>query len=79
MNKFSKILENKENKKYWKISTEVDLIIHAESEGEAGYLADSELGAIKTHSDFRILNIEEITDDEYQELKIIESKKNNNK
>lgn len=73
MNRFSRLVEKLENERHYRISTEVDLIIKAENEGEAGYLADSELGSLKSHSDFRILNIEEITEEEYRELKIMES------
>lgn len=73
MKRFTKLVESLETKKYYKISSEVDLIIVAENEGEAGYLADSNLGSIESHSDFRIINIEEITEDEFKQLKVTES------
>lgn len=73
MNKFSLIVEQNESQKYFKINSEVDLVILADSEGEAGYLADSQLGAIESHSDFRILNISEMTREEYEEIKVTES------
>ena len=73
MNRFSILVEKLENERHYRVSAEVDLIIKGENEGEVGYLADTELGSIKSHSDFRILNIEEISEEEYKELKIMES------
>jgi hypothetical protein len=73
MKKFTRLVEQIESERYYKISTEVDLILKAENEGAAGYLADSELGSIENHSEFRIVNIEEITEEEYKSLKIMES------
>ena len=54
MKKFSKITENKDNQKYFQITAEVTLIVKSETEGEAGYLADSILGSIKEQSDFHL-------------------------
>jgi hypothetical protein len=73
MRKFTILAESLESNRHFKVSSEVDLIIRAENEGEAGYLADSELGSIESQSDFRIVNIEQITEEEYKELKIVES------
>jgi hypothetical protein len=73
MKKFTRLVEQIESERYYKISTEVDLILKAENDGEAGYLADSELGSIENHSEFRIVNIEEITEEEYKFLRITEA------
>ena len=73
MKRFSKLVESIELNKYYKVNSEVDLIIKAENEGEAGYKADSDLGSIPSHSDFRILDISEITKEEFLELKVTES------
>ena len=66
MKKFSKITENKDNQKYFQITAEVTLIVKSETEGEAGYLADSILGSIKEQSDFKVQDILELTDEEYK-------------
>jgi hypothetical protein len=73
MKKFTRLVEQVESKRFFRINSELDLIVVASSEGEAGYLADSELGSIENHSEFRIVNIEEITEEEYKSLKIMES------
>jgi hypothetical protein len=59
MKKFTKILENQDNERFYEISVELKLLIKAENEGEAGYLSDSILGSIEEQSDYTILNIEE--------------------
>jgi hypothetical protein len=59
MKKFTKILENQNNERFYEISVELKLLVKAENEGEAGYLSDSILGSIKEQSDYTILNIEE--------------------
>ena len=73
MKKFTRLVEQVESKRFFRINSELDLIVVASSEGEAGYLADSELGSIENHSEFRIVNIEEITEEEYKSLRITES------
>lgn len=65
MRKFSKITENK-NIKHFQITSEVTLIVKAESEGEAGYLADSILGSINEQTDFKVQDILELTEEEYK-------------
>jgi hypothetical protein len=62
MKKFTKILEEVENTKFYKINAEVELIVKAETEGEAGYLGDSILGGIEEQFTYNILNIEETED-----------------
>lgn len=59
MKKFTKILENQNNEKFYEVSVELKLLVKAENEGEAGYLSDSILGSIEEQSDYTILNIEE--------------------
>lgn len=58
MKKFSKILESNGVRKY-KVNANLELIIEAEDEGEAGYLTDSILGGIKEQFSYNIINIEE--------------------
>lgn len=72
MKKFTKLLENSYIK-YYEVSAEIKLVFSAQSYGEAGYLADSELGSIESQTDFRISDISEITKEEYQKVKITES------
>ena len=68
MKKFTKIVENLENESFYKIEAEVVLIIPAENEGEAGYVADSILASIEDSSNYVIKNIEE-TDERITESK----------
>lgn len=62
MKKFSKILEEVKNNKAYKIKAEIELIVDAESSGEAGYLGDSILGGIEEQFTYTILNIDETED-----------------
>ena len=73
MKRFTKLVESIESEKYFKVQSEIELVFKAENEGEAGYLADSELGSLESQSDFRISDISEITKDEYNKLILIES------
>ena len=75
MKKFTKILENIIDKKYFEITAEVKLLVKADNEGEAGYIGDSILGGIEEQSDFIIQNISEISE---EELKQFESNRMNN-
>jgi hypothetical protein len=65
--KFTRIVEQSENGKFYKVIAQVELIISAENEGEAGYLADSALSSIENGSNYTIDNIEE-TDERISEL-----------
>jgi len=77
MKKFSKILENINNQKYFEILATINLIVEASSEGEAGYLGDSILGGIEEQSDFTIQNIAEISKEDYQKnFESLDSSKN---
>jgi hypothetical protein len=73
MNKFSKIVENFVSKKFYKATCQVELVIQAENEGEAGQLVDSDLGGLDYLSDFRISDISEISKDEFKETTMSES------
>ena len=73
MNKFSKIVENFVSKKFYKVTSQVELLIQAENEGEAGHLADSDLGGLELLSDFKISDISEISKDEFRESTMSES------
>ena len=72
MKRFSKIYEDSQSDQIFKISADLTLEIKAESEGEAGYLADSILGSIEDHTSFVIKNIEEISESELK-LESVES------
>jgi hypothetical protein len=66
MKKFSKILESNTLKKYFKVECTLTLYIESENEGEAGYLSDSILGSIKEQTDFSIMSIEDVSEEEYK-------------
>jgi hypothetical protein len=79
MKKFSKVLEEVENLKNYKVKAEIELIVEADTEGEAGYLGDSILGGIKEQFSYSILNIEE-TEDKINESNLdLDSIKSNGK
>jgi hypothetical protein len=59
MKKFTKILEDNSNERFYKVDAQVELIIPAENEGEAGYLADSILSSIQYGSEYIIDNIDQ--------------------
>jgi len=71
MKKFSKIVESSTKKNY-KVSAQLDLIIEAENDGEAGYIADVTLSKIEGVDKYHIDNLEELSI--MQESKIVESK-----
>jgi capsular polysaccharide biosynthesis protein len=59
MKKFTKVLEELESESFYKVDAQVELIIPAENEGEAGYLADSILASIEYGSEYIIDNIDQ--------------------
>jgi len=59
MKKFTKILEDNSNERFYKVDAQVELIIPAENEGEAGYLADSILASVEYGSEYIIDNIDQ--------------------
>ena len=67
MKKFTKLVLENENQRFYEVSCELKLLIKSDSEGEAGYMSDSILGSIDEQVDFKIENISEITKDEYQQ------------
>ena len=73
MKKFSKILEDNSNQKYYKVFAKIELVIPADNEGEAGYLADSILASVEDSYDYTIQLIEG-TEDRISESFIKESK-----
>ena len=75
MKKFTKILEDNSNQKYYKVFAKIELIIPAENEGEAGYIADSTLASVEDGYDYTIQLIEE-TEDRISDSFMGESKSN---
>jgi len=59
MKKFTKILEEVESERFYKVTAQVELIIPAENEGEAGYMSDSILASIEYGSNYTIDLIDE--------------------
>lgn len=72
MKKFTKILEEVENERFYKVTAQVELVVPSENEGEAGYLADSILASIEYGSEYVIDNIEQT--EKLEESVIFESK-----
>ncbi len=72
MRSFSRLVENLESKKFFKIETSLDLVLKAENEGGAGYLAERILKGIDSQYDFQILNIEEVSKGDYNDLIVTE-------
>ena len=75
MKKFTKVLEENSNEKYYKVFAKIELVISAENEGEAGYLADSILSSVENNYNYTIQLIED-TEDRISESFIKESKSN---
>jgi len=73
MKKFSKIFDSFISKKFYKATCEVELIIEADTEGDAGSMVDSDLGGLEYLSDYKIQNIIEIEKEEYKEKTLKES------
>jgi hypothetical protein len=71
MKKFSKILESSGTKSY-KVSAQLDMIIEAENDGEAGYVADSTISKLEGVDKYHITNLEELSN--IEESLVIESK-----
>ena len=69
MKQFSKLLENYETKKYFKVKCEVELIISSDNKGEAECISDFDLSSIKSQSKFKIKSVSEIDKDEYKNIK----------
>jgi len=54
MKKFSKIFDSFISKKFYKATCQVELILEADTDGDAGKLVDSDLGGLEYLSDFKI-------------------------
>lgn len=52
MKPFTRIVEENENIKYFKVEAKVTFYVKADTEGEAGYLADTELQSISSDENF---------------------------
>lgn len=61
MKKFTKVIENVESKRQFKVTVQVEFMIEASNEGEASYIADSTISSLKNQSEYTISNIEEIS------------------
>lgn len=59
MKKFTSILEK--NGKFFKVEANLELMIPAENEGEASYIADSTMSSIKNISEYIISNVDEVS------------------
>lgn len=59
MKKFSKIIENLETKKKFKVDAQIQLEIEASNEGEASYISDSILSSTKNQTTYIINKISE--------------------
>lgn len=72
MRQFTKLVENLESNKFYKIETKVDLVLKAENSKDAGMLAEKILKNIDSQSDFSTVKIQEVTKNEYNQLLINE-------
>lgn len=59
MKKFTKIVEEVEDKKHFKVSAEIDLVIPADNQGEASYKADRIITSMDNLSEYVINSVEE--------------------
>ena len=67
MKKFTKIVENIEESRYFKIKSELELVVKSNNEGEAAYISDSILSSIKGQSGYNIKSIDEVSQMEIDE------------
>lgn len=67
MKKFSKVLENIEGYRHFKIKSELEIIVKSNNEGEAAYISDSILSSIKGQSGYNIKSIDEVSQMEIDE------------
>lgn len=61
MKSFSKLVESQETEKNYQVDAEITLNIKAKNQGEASYLADSQLASVKSQSTYTIKKVEEIS------------------
>jgi|TARA_B110000285_G_C14582920_1_gene362957 hypothetical protein len=74
MKKFTKVLEDIENGRFFKVNAEIELILPAENEGEAGYLSDSILSSIEYGSNYQINNIDSTEERIEENMEIYQDK-----
>lgn len=74
MKKFTKIVEEIENGRFYKVNAEIELIVPAENEGEAGYLSDSILSSIEHGYNYQIINIDETNEDISENMELYSGK-----
>jgi len=72
MRSFSKLVNNLESKKFYKVQTKLDLVVRANDIKEASLLAEETTQAFNEKSDFQILKVQEVTKNEYNELLVNE-------
>lgn len=68
MIKFSKKFESVNNETTYKISCVVDIVVKANSEGEASYIADETLSSIKNQSNYNIIEITPTSEEDLNPL-----------
>jgi hypothetical protein len=68
MRSFSKLVNNLESKKFYKVQTKLDLVLRANDIKEASFLAEESTQSFNEKSDFQILKVQEVTKNEYNEL-----------
>lgn len=67
MKLFSKLVESNQNDSFYKIQAEIQLNLKAKNQGEASYLADSILAAVKNQSEYTIKSVDQLSEMEIQE------------
>ena len=67
MKLFSKLVESNQSDSLYKIQADIQLNLKAKNQGEASYLADSILAAVKNQSEYTINSVEEMSEMEIQE------------
>jgi hypothetical protein len=72
MRSFSKLVNNLESKKFYKVQTKLDLVLRANDIKEASLLAEESTQSFNEKSDFQILKVQEVTKNEYNELLVNE-------
>jgi hypothetical protein len=72
MRSFSKLVNNLESKKFYKVQTKLDLVLRANDIKEASFLAEESTQSFNEKSDFQILKVQEVTKNEYNELLVNE-------
>jgi len=72
MRQFTKLVENLESNKFYKIETTLDLVLKAENPQHAGLLAEQILKNIDNQYDYNTNKILEVNKDEYNHLVVTE-------